>query len=201
MHAGFGGHRHIGVIHCKSSLGRSVDHGKIEDTVRGIETIEQAEDLIHRPIATRRRLVDFIDHHQDGETRCQGLLDHEESLRHRTFLGINQEHRAVRHAQHPLHLTAKVGMTGGVDDIDLIVPVDVRSVFRGDGDTALTLKIHGIHEPLRHLLIVTKHTALSEQLIDKRCFPMVNMGDNSDIPNKLLLHTAPAPARGSLWSK
>jgi hypothetical protein len=37
---------------------------------------------------------------------------------------------------------------------------------------------------------------VAEQLIDKVVFSMVNMGDNGDVTNKLLIHTAPAPGWG-----
>jgi hypothetical protein len=43
------------------------------------------------------------------------------------------------------------------------------------------------------MLIVAKHAAMPEQLIDEGGFPMIDMGDDSDITNILLFHTAPAP--------
>jgi hypothetical protein len=78
--------------------------------IRSVEAVQQAENLIHRPVAARRWLVDLVDHHQDGQAGGQGLLDHEKGLGHGTFLGIDQQDRAVGHAQHPFHLAAEVGM-------------------------------------------------------------------------------------------
>jgi len=64
-------------------------------------------------------LVDLV-HDQDGsQAESQRLLGHEARLRHRAFLGIDEQHHAVDHRQRPFHLAAEVGVAGGVDDVDV----------------------------------------------------------------------------------
>ncbi len=64
-----------------------------------------------------------------GSGIAQGLFQHEIGLRHGPFLGIHQQQAAVRHAQHPLHLAAEIGVTRGVDDVDAVSAVAERAVL------------------------------------------------------------------------
>ena len=54
---------------------------------------------------------------------------------------VHQEQRSVRHAQGPLHLTAKVGVARRIDEIDLLVFPSNRRVLRQNRDAALLLEV------------------------------------------------------------
>jgi hypothetical protein len=118
----------------------------------------------------------------------QSLLDHEKGLGHGALLGIDQQHRSVGHAQHPFHLAAEIRMTGGVDNVDEIVPEPVGAVFRGNGYAPLPFKVHGIHQPFGNLLVVAEHAALAEKLVDQGCLAVIDVGDDCYISDFLLVH-------------
>ncbi len=54
-----------------------------------------------------------------GFKPCLSALPKNEfCLWHRAFGGIGQQNNAVRHMQHALHLTAEIGVTGGINNVD-----------------------------------------------------------------------------------
>ena len=166
---------------------RGENDGKIEDMVRGVELDEEVEDLIHHRFATGGRLVDLVYDHEDGETQGEGLFQDEVCLRHGTFRGVHEEQRAVRHLEHPLHLTAEVRVTGGIDDVDKVILVHEGAVLGRNGDAPFLLEVHRIHEPFLDYLVIPEHAALLEQLVDQRRLPVVDMSYDCNIAY-LLLH-------------
>ena len=149
---------------------------------------KQVEHLVHGPHGPRRRLVDLVDDHDDGQGKRQRLLEHEIRLRHGAFLRVNEQKRAVGHLEHALHLAAEIGVARGVDDVDEVAPVFERPVFGGNGDAALALEVHGIHEAFRDNLVVAEHAALFEKLVDERGFAVVHVGDDGDVADITLAH-------------
>ena len=57
------------------------------------------------------------------------------------FISINNEQCAICHVENALHLATKVGMTGGVDNVDLSILVMDGDVLRENGNAALALLI------------------------------------------------------------
>ena len=55
---------------------------------------------------------------------------------------LNDENRAVQHAQRTVHFDVEVDMAGGVDDVDAVVLPLARHRCRGDGDPPLPLLLH-----------------------------------------------------------
>lgn len=51
--------------------------------------------------------------------QLQRLFGHKARLRHRPLHAVHQQHHAVAHVEHALHLTAKVRVTRRVDHVDL----------------------------------------------------------------------------------
>ena len=105
----------------------------------------------------------------------------------RAVVGVHDEQHAVHHAEGALDLAAKVGMAGGVHDVDdLVLPVDGR-VFGLDRDALLLLEVHRVHRALLHVLVGAEDAAFLEQLVDEGGFAMVDMGDDGDV---CLLYTS-----------
>ena len=69
------------------------------------------------------------------------MLQHKARLWHGTFGGIYQQQRGVGHFKHALHLATKVGVAGGVDDVDFYALVFDGDIFGKNGNAALTLLI------------------------------------------------------------
>ena len=53
------------------------------------------------------------------QTLTQRLADDEFGLRHRPLGSVDQHEHPIDHAEDALHLTAKIGVTGSINDIDL----------------------------------------------------------------------------------
>ena len=100
---------------------------------------------------------------------------------------INEEDHTVDHAENPLHLATEIGVSRGIDDIDVIVTPGNRSVLGKNGNTPLFLKIVGIHHAFRGRLATVQRTRLLQQLVNKGGFAMVDVGDDSDISNFVIL--------------
>src|SRR5207237_9378181 len=101
--------------------------------------------------------------------------------------------------QASLHLAAEVGVTGGIDDVDLHAPVVDRRVLRQDGDPLLPLEIAGVHRPLLHLLVVPEGAGLAEEEVHQRRLSVVDVCDDGAVANLLagkhagLLYTCRMP--------
>ena len=122
------------------------------------------------------------------QAHLQRLAEHELGLRHDAFLGVDQQHAAVDHAQDPLHLAAEVGVAGGVDDVDpglagLAVPQH-RGALGQDGDAALALLVVGVHGALGVRLVGAEDAGLGEQLVDQRGLAVVDVGDDGDVAQR-----------------
>ena len=113
--------------------------------------------------------------------QIQRLLQHKAGLRHGALEGVDQQQHAVDHFENTLHLAAKVGMSGGVDNVDFDALVKDRRIFGQNRDAALTLKVVGIHNALRHHLVFAEYAALLEHFVDQRGFAVVNVGNDGDI--------------------
>ena len=130
--------------------------------------------------------VDLVDHHDHLEAGLQGLFQDKTRLRQRPFGGIHQKDGAVGHGERPFHLAPEVGMSGGVDDVDLHPVPDHGTVLGGNGDAALAFQIHIVHNPGLNLLAFAEHAALAEHGVYKGGLPMVYMGNNGDVSDALI---------------
>ena len=104
-------------------------------------------------------------------------------LRHRTFLGIDQQKHALNHAKRPFHFAAEVGMSGGVDDVDLDAFISDAGVLGADGDAAFTLLIHRIHNTLAHVLDLPVDVRLPQHGINQRCFAVIDVRNDGNVSN------------------
>ena len=113
--------------------------------------------------------------------KLQRLGQDEPGLGHGAFKAVHQQQHAVHHFEDALHLAAKVGVAGGVDDVDLGVAVMHGGVLGQDGDAALALQVVGVHHAVGDLLVGTQDVALLEHLVDQGRLAVVDVGDNSNI--------------------
>ena len=119
------------------------------------------------------------------------MLQHEARLRHGALGGIDEQEGAVCHAQHALHLAAKVGVPRGVDDVDLHAVVLDGDVLGQDGDTALALLVIGVENALLDLLVLTEGAGGTQKLVDKCGLAVVYVSDDGDVTDVLLEHASP----------
>jgi len=129
--------------------------------------------------------VNLVYYNNGRQFQFQCFLEHKSGLRHRAFASIDQQQYPVYAAQHSLHLSAEVGVTGGVYDVDLDAVVVNCSHLRQDRDPAFPLPIVGVHYTFGHDLIVTKSPALPQDNVNEGGLAMVNMRDDRHVSRVL----------------
>ena len=132
--------------------------------------------------------VDLVDDDDRLEAELERLLRDEARLRHRPFVGVDEQQHRIDHAQHALDLAAEVVEAGRIDDVDArAVPRD-RRVLGEDRDTALTLEWVGVERALLHDLAAAEGASLLEKPIDERRLAVIDVGYDCDIPDVTALH-------------
>ena len=125
--------------------------------------------------------VDLVDDNNGCAAQLKRFPQHETRLRHWAIKGIYNQKHPFDHAQNTLHFTAKIGVTGRIDDIDFGVAPMNGCVLREDGNSALFFERVGIHHAFFNDLIFTKSSGLAEHLIHERCLAVVDVCDNCDV--------------------
>ena len=118
-----------------------------------------------------------------GSLRFERLGKHVAGLRQRAFGSVDEKHDAVDHFEGALDFPAKIGVAGGVDDVDLLAFVEDGGVFGEDGDAALALELVGIHDPLGDGFIGAESPGLAEKAVNQGGLAVVDVGDDGDIAN------------------
>ena len=160
--------RHLPVGRGRAVAAGGKDDGAVELFVGGVQFQEQFQRLIHHLGAARVGAVGLVDDDDDLEVQLQRLFQNKARLRHGPFKGIHQQKHAADHFEHALHLAGKVGVAGGIDDVDAHALVVHGGVFGKDGDAALALQVVGVHHALGHLLVFAKDAALFEHFVHQR---------------------------------
>jgi hypothetical protein len=68
-----------------------------------------------------------------------------------------------------------------VDDVDLRVAVANRGVLGQDGDPALALLVHRVHDAVGHLLVGREDVRLAQHRVDERRLAVVDVGDDGHV--------------------
>ncbi len=109
--------RFFPVVRHPTLLGGTIDSGKVELILGGVETEHQVEHLLLHLLGAAVGLVHFVDYQYWLEPYLQGFLQYKASLWHGAFEGVDYQQAAVGHVEHAFDLPAEVGVTRGVDDV------------------------------------------------------------------------------------
>ena len=164
-------------------LARCVEDGEIELIVGRFEVDEEIEDHVEHFVGPSVGSVDLVDHDDRLKPELQRFAQHELRLRHRPFERVDQQQDRVDHLQHPLDLTAEIGVSGRIDDVDLVVVPTDRGALRVDRDAAFAFQVVRIHRPLLELTVSGDRLGLFQELVDQGGFPVVDVGDDGDVSN------------------
>jgi hypothetical protein len=159
----------------------SVDKGAFQLFVGSVQVHEQLQDFVDYLVRTGLGTVDLVDAYDDRKIQLQRLPEHEFCLRHGPLEGVHHQDDAVDHLKHALHLPAEIGMSRGVDDVDLGALVAYGRIFGQDRNAPFPLNVVGIHDTLRHFLIFAEHAALFQKLIHQGRLSVVYMGNDCNI--------------------
>ena len=110
--------RLVQFAHAPTVTAGGVKYRKIELFVFGVERDEQIKHFIDHRIRASIGTVDLVDHHDRAQALFQRLAQHKFGLRHRAFCRIGQQNDSIGHAQYAFDLTAEIGMSRRIDNID-----------------------------------------------------------------------------------
>ena len=175
-------------------LGRTVYCREVKLILSSVKIEHEVKHHLLHLVGTAVGLIDLVDYHYRLESHLYSLLKHKTCLRHRALKGIDQQQATVGHVKHTLHLAAEVGVTRGVNDIDLVSFVVDRYVLGEDCDAALTLEVIIIEDKLAGGLIVAEELARQEHFVYKSSLSVVYVSDNCNVA--YLLHLVKWILRG-----
>ena len=116
-----------------------------------------------------------------GQPGLQGLAQDEPGLGQGALGGVHQQQDTVHHGQAPLHLPAEVGVSRGVDDVDLDPVVEDGRVLGQDGDALLPLQVTRVHHPFVDRLVVPERPRLPEHGVDQGGLAVVDVGHDGHV--------------------
>ena len=174
--------RLVPLVRHPALFGRAVDRLVVELLLGGVEREHEVEDLFVHHLRAAVGLVHLIDHHDRLLAQRQRLLQHEARLGHRALEGVHEQQHAVAHVQHALHLAAEVGVARGVDDVDLVVLIDDRDVFREDRDASLALQVVIVQNEFAALFgVVAQDMPRQNHLVHEGRLAVIDVGDDRDV--------------------
>ena len=127
-----------------------------------------------------------------GQPLFQGFAQDKSRLRQTSFGRVNQKHHAVNHLQNPFDFATKIRVTRGIENIDFVIAITDRGVLSHDGDAALALKVHRVHDAVDDGFVVTISAGLFEHGIDERGLPVIDMRNDGDVSNVAGFHCSSA---------
>ncbi|MNS88971.1 hypothetical protein D3C72_1229650 [compost metagenome] len=183
---GFEQRAHVAFAHVRGQAGvarqaRGVNHREVQLFFGRAQLVEQVERGVDDEVGAGAGAVNLVDDHDRLQAQGQCLARHENGLRHRTFNGVNQQQHAVNHGQHALDFTTEVGVTRGVDDVDVRAFVFNGTVLGQNRDAAFFFQIVRVHDPFGQRLVFAEGAGLAQQLVDQGCFTVVHVGDDGDV--------------------
>jgi len=102
-------------------------------------------------------------------------------LRHRAFVGIDDEDAPVYHTQHPFDFAAEVGVSGGIDNVNQRIFVANCCIFRQDSNAPFPFEVVGVHHAVRNVLPFAEDAGLFEKRVHEGGFAVVDVGDDCDV--------------------
>jgi len=144
------------------------------------------EPLVHLPdngIEVRPQAVELIDESNRRHPVASALLPYGFGLGLDPSHSAEDHHRAVQHAQRPLHLDSEINMPGGVDDMDLMVFPRAGGYRRGDCNPPLLFLGHPVHGrlPVVDLAHPVYLSGVVEYALGHRGLARVDVGDESHV--------------------
>ena len=106
---------------------------------------QAVNDGLNGEVEVRTHLVHLVDEADTGDVVLVSLTPNGLRLGLNTFLAVEHSNSAVEDAQGALNLNGEVDVTGGVDDVDLVVLPEAGGCCGGNGNTSLLLLSHPVH--------------------------------------------------------
>ncbi len=185
--------RYIEIHRCDSVTRGCVYHRSIELRFVSLEFDEKIEHFVVNTKRVSSGPVDLIDDDNWSALQLECFSKDEACLRHWPVESVDDEQHSIHHAKNSLDLTAEVGVTRRVDDVDLRAPPSHRSVLGENRNAALTLEWIRVEHALHDDLIFSERACLAEHLVYQRGLTVIDVRDDSDVSDFLrVLHSSEA---------
>ena len=129
----------------RSVHGRCIDNREIKLIFISTQFDEQIQNFINDFFRTSTGTIDFVNDNDWCQMLFQSFLQNKTRLRHGTFKSINDKQNAINHLHDTFYFTAKIGVTGRIQNVDLFPLILDSSIFGKDRDTAFLFNIVRIH--------------------------------------------------------
>ena len=114
---------------------------ELDDQRLGAEALD---DRVDREVEVGAELVHLVDEADARHVVLVGLAPDGLGLGLDALLAVEDGDGAVEHAERALHLDREVDVSGGVDDVDLVLVPEAGHGGRRDRDAALLLLLHPV---------------------------------------------------------
>ena len=169
------------ILHRPALAARGVDDREVELRVGRAERAEEIEGRVDGALGIAARAVDLVDDQDRAQAQRERLAGHEAGLRHRPFVGVDEQADRVDHPQHALDLAAEVGVARRIDDVDAHPLPGDRGELRQDRDAALALELVRVHRAVGDDLAGAEAAGLAQEAVDERGLAVVDVRDDRDV--------------------
>ena len=143
---------------------------------------KKLEDQVLHLFGPGVRTIDLVYENDRVQAGRQGLLQDKTGLGLRPLVGIHHKHYPVHHLHYPFDLASEIGMPRGIHYVDQMISPFDGGVLGLDRYSTLPLLIHGVHGPLLDHLVFPEGSGVFEQLVDQGGFPVIDVGDDGQVP-------------------
>ncbi len=130
----------------RSTTPRKLVFGADRELNRDRVGFELGDDLVEGALEVRADAVHLVDETDARDAVLVGLAPHRLGLRLDAGDRVEHGDGAVEHAQRALDLGGEVDVARRVDDVDAVIAPEARGRGRRDGDAALLLLLHPVHD-------------------------------------------------------
>ncbi len=144
---------------------------------------EALDDGVDRVVEVGAQLVHLVDEADARHVVLVGLAPDRLGLRLDALLAVEHGDGTVEHAERTLHLDGEVDVTGGVDDVDLVLVPEARGRSRRDRDATLLLLRHPVHRgcTIVHLTDLVGDAGVEQDALGGRCLAGIDVSHDADV--------------------
>ncbi len=148
---------------------------------------DQVPDLLGPPLRLGAGEVNLVEHRDDLEPGVQRQEKIGQGLGLDSLGGVHHQDGPLAGIERAGDLVGEVHVPRGVDQVEFVLLAIARLVRHADRveldrDAALPLQVHGVEELLAHEPLFHRAGGF-DQPVGEGGFPVVNMGDNAEIPD------------------
>ena len=149
--------------------------------------LQPVDNGIDGVVKIRAHAVHLIDEADARNAVLVGLAPHRFRLRLHARHGVEHRHRAVQHAQAALHFGREIHVARRIDNVDGDVAPLAGGGGRRDGDAALLLLLHPVHDgrAFMHLADLVGAAGVIEDALGSGGFTGIDVGHDADVPHFL----------------